>query len=189
MPRLKYFDDPSHVRFIRDAVAEDLSSADSEARRDKILFRGLAALSKHNPSSDAAQEIATASGVPVDRLREMLSTITKHAKREIALSGYWQWVHRERDRQVEQVYFVRSGDLVKIGRSRFVKERLNALQLHATTTHQLIGTVPGGYRDERQWHKRFAAIRSHREWFHATEELMTTIRAAIANSGRSAVAS
>lgn len=70
------------------------------------------------------------------------------------------------------VYFIEHGDLIKIGRSSNLKNRMQALSIPATC---LLATTPGGPSLESELHLRFAAGRVHGEWFSKTPDLMTYI--------------
>jgi hypothetical protein len=72
------------------------------------------------------------------------------------------------------VYFAEREEVVKIGVSGNVQERLKALeaggQMLAGMTAgplRLLGTMPGGYSEERALHHRFSHLRvdPKREWF------------------------
>jgi hypothetical protein len=74
------------------------------------------------------------------------------------------------------VYFIKGGDLIKIGVSTSPEDRLQQLQKHSPVTLTLICTIPGGYDQERKLHKQFAHIHSHGEWFNSTRELLQFIQ-------------
>lgn len=76
---------------------------------------------------------------------------------------------------IEIIYFLESGDRVKIGFTTDTKERISALSTASPVPLKLIGTVKGGMIYERQLHKRFAAYRRHGEWFKLTPELRAEI--------------
>lgn len=75
------------------------------------------------------------------------------------------------------VYFVQSGDLVKIGTTRTFLTRLQALQ-----PEKVLGTVPGGYREEAQAHQAWRHLRARGEWFHVTDELLAWIAAVVTDT-------
>lgn len=75
------------------------------------------------------------------------------------------------------VYFIRFGDRVKIGTSGDVKRRLEGLPYD-----EVIGTIPGDATVERLWHTVWADQRITGEWFHATPELLSAIRQAVAEA-------
>lgn len=78
------------------------------------------------------------------------------------------------------VYFVmaaRSG-LIKIGSAVDPDARIRTLQTGSPEPLILVGVTLGGEAKERNLHRRFAADRSHGEWFHPSEELLAHIEAA-----------
>lgn len=110
-------------------------------------------------------------------LTEMERRAAGHPESEL-----WNWVARMADRvqppeQEERpswVYFAEREEVVKIGTSGNVAERLKALeaggQMLAGMTAgplRLLGTLPGGYPEERALHRRFSHLRvdPKREWF------------------------
>jgi hypothetical protein len=72
------------------------------------------------------------------------------------------------------VYFVRFGDRVKIGTSGNLAERLLVIP-----HDEVIGTIPGDVKVERQWHLVWADHRIVGEWFQATPELLAAIHQAL----------
>lgn len=75
------------------------------------------------------------------------------------------------------VYFVKSGDVVKIGFSINVMQRLTGIETHCPTAVELIGLIPGGRREERQVHRQFRHLRVHGEWFRLVPPLTDFIAA------------
>lgn len=69
------------------------------------------------------------------------------------------------------VYFVRAGERVKIGHSLNVDARLTALQTGSPYKLELLAIVPGTVRDEAGFHRKFAALREHGEWFRYEGDL------------------
>lgn len=63
------------------------------------------------------------------------------------------------------VYFVRSGDFIKIGWSSHFVRRVDHLRGMAPQHLELVGILEGGRKLERLLHRQFAAQREHREWF------------------------
>jgi hypothetical protein len=64
---------------------------------------------------------------------------------------------------------------IKIGATYDVAKRLSSLQCGCPITLSVLATAPGGRPVERAYHQRFAAHRSHREWFTRAPEIMTEI--------------
>ena len=80
------------------------------------------------------------------------------------------------------VYFLydRDNRKVKIGHSTDVRARIRAHRGSNPADLELLGTIPGGVKEEARQHKRFADVRHRDEWFHATHELLTSVRELIA---------
>lgn len=64
------------------------------------------------------------------------------------------------------VYYMRHGSLVKIGTTRDIRERMDAVGAQA-----VMAVEPGDVRLEHRRHVEFADLRSHKEWYHWSEEL------------------
>lgn len=84
------------------------------------------------------------------------------------------------------VYFIRSGDVVKIGWSATPELRADQLRRggHALRPTAglvedpiLLAYIPGSERDEATLHERFSATHDRGEWFHSTPELEALIDA------------
>lgn len=73
------------------------------------------------------------------------------------------------------VYFVRSGNLIKIGTSTNVNARLAALRTMSALPLELMAVAEGGYTEEGAVHQRFASLRQHGEWFTAAPELLAFV--------------
>lgn len=77
------------------------------------------------------------------------------------------------------VYFLRRGNLIKIGHSRQLKKRIWCL---AARPEDLLCLLPGGRDTERNVHERFAHLRATgrnlgREHFHPEPDLLAFINA------------
>lgn len=67
------------------------------------------------------------------------------------------------------VYFVRYGDLVKIGKAKHLQTRLSSLQTGSPVPLALVATAVPAER-EKVYQKHFAEFREHGEWFRLTPE-------------------
>lgn len=76
------------------------------------------------------------------------------------------------------IYFISSGDAVKIGISQDVARRLESLQCGSPVELTLLGTRPGGEVEERALHQKFAHLRIRGEWFRLERDLLEFINAA-----------
>jgi hypothetical protein len=70
------------------------------------------------------------------------------------------------------VYFIRMGDLIKIGYTTNLQKRVSGLSL---TMAHVVATVFGGSALEEELHERFADLREHGEWFRAEPPLLDYI--------------
>jgi hypothetical protein len=68
------------------------------------------------------------------------------------------------------VYFLRFGDLIKIGFTTNLRQRLSSIP-----HDEVLATVPGTMRDEKHFHQRFAHLRHAREWFRPGDDLLAYI--------------
>jgi hypothetical protein len=77
-----------------------------------------------------------------------------------------QTFHAKHD---DVIYYVRFGDIVKIGTTRNLRNRLNTYP----PTAVLLAVEPGGLRLEAERHAQFAHLLAYRnEWFFAADELL-----------------
>lgn len=66
----------------------------------------------------------------------------------------------------KQVYLLESSiGTVKIGCSRNPQARADLVSAHSACPVRLVAIIPGDHRAEHEFHVRFAAYRSHSEWF------------------------
>lgn len=70
------------------------------------------------------------------------------------------------------VYFIRGGDLVKIGWSTNPRLRLSQLQTASAERLRMVCAMPGSREDERALHVQFATLRVRGEWFRACPGLL-----------------
>lgn len=73
------------------------------------------------------------------------------------------------------VYFLRAGDLIKIGHSQEPRGRLATLRGASPLKLDLLHIEPGPVSKERALHRRFKRLRSHGEWFRAEHDLLAYI--------------
>lgn len=90
-----------------------------------------------------------------------------------------QAVERDRRNTSGDLYFIRVGEFLKIGRTRNLKARLGHIKCHAPTPPVLVGSLPGKGWQEKEWHRAFRHLRTHGEWFAITPELSAAIDAAM----------
>ena len=74
------------------------------------------------------------------------------------------------------LYFIRSGNCVKIGVSERPWQRLADLQTAHHERLEMLAIMPGGYEEERQLHRRFSEYHQLREWFRDNDELQQLVQ-------------
>lgn len=77
------------------------------------------------------------------------------------------------------MYFIqaRRGDLIKIGWTQCLRERLATIQITCPYRLHVLGTIPGSRGVEASLHRQFAAHRAHGEWFRPARTLLAFIEA------------
>jgi hypothetical protein len=76
--------------------------------------------------------------------------------------------------KTRMIYFIRYGSrrIVKIGHcTDHPRIRMGILQTGTPERLTLLGMAPGGLKEEKEWHRRFAHLRVRGEWFQWTPEL------------------
>lgn len=75
------------------------------------------------------------------------------------------------------IYFIldESSGFLKIGMANDPASRLALLQVGNPNRLELVGTLPGGRREELELHRRFAVFRGLGEWFRAEPDLLASI--------------
>ena len=76
-----------------------------------------------------------------------------------------------------RVYFVRSGDLIKIGFAQNVNERISDLRTASASQIHLIVSIRGSRYSEQCLHWQFRPSRERGEWFRETDDLRAFIEA------------
>lgn len=69
------------------------------------------------------------------------------------------------------VYFLRTGDTVKIGFSTNIRARLSSIQTSLAESPELLLTIPGTSQTERYFQHHFSSYRVRGEWFQLEGEL------------------
>lgn len=73
------------------------------------------------------------------------------------------------------LYFIRCGDAVKIGRTVNIVERLRTMQTDNHMEVDCLLLLKGQGHNEPKWHKRFKAHRLRGEWFRWCQAIKTAI--------------
>ncbi len=72
-------------------------------------------------------------------------------------------------------YFVRDGDMIKIGSSMRPEDRISGLQTASARALEVLAIVSMEVADEFETHQLFAHLRVRGEWFRAESELLSYI--------------
>lgn len=73
------------------------------------------------------------------------------------------------------IYFIRSGEYVKIGVSDNPRGRITAIQTSNPNPIEVLGIVPGSYDLEAELHQRFSFLHHKNEWFQDAEPIRRVI--------------
>lgn len=73
------------------------------------------------------------------------------------------------------IYFVRSGDAVKIGYAERPDKRIPSLKTANPNELVVLGVMEGGVGDEKELHRRFSRRRLRGEWFELSNEILVFI--------------
>lgn len=73
------------------------------------------------------------------------------------------------------IYFVQSGQFIKIGHSKKWPERLSGLQTGSPMEINVLHVEAGPVSKERALHRTFDRYHYRGEWFHASAELLVFI--------------
>jgi hypothetical protein len=74
------------------------------------------------------------------------------------------------------IYFLRSGDFIKIGYSGDWRRRMSDMQIGSPYTITPLLVLIGRIEDERNLHTRFRASHFRGEWFHNTQAIRSFIK-------------
>jgi hypothetical protein len=89
----------------------------------------------------------------------------------------WDGVYYEHDKQAPEgfVYFIDGGDCIKVGYSRSLESRSKKMSTDAPVELKVLHIEPGTFKQEKIFHRHFAAIRLRGEWFRKTPGLLAFI--------------
>jgi hypothetical protein len=97
-----------------------------------------------------------------DREKETLAALKEVHKKPSKDDLEWESMQRA---PVGYVYFIRSGNLVKIGFSADVASRLTNIRVGCAMGARLVAAIPGTEDTETYFHKLFEGNKEHGEWF------------------------
>jgi hypothetical protein len=83
---------------------------------------------------------------------------------------------------MQDLYFIRCGDEMKIGRSGNPARRMATMKTGNTRPLALVATLPGMGWQEKVWHMAFCNDRIGGEWFTVTPALEQAIAAAVSGN-------
>ena len=113
-----------------------------------------------------------------------LSLLANHdpeywAERRRTFSEDWRaakWaVERDLAAKRGDLYFIRAGNRIKIGRTVNIANRLSKMQADNHEDLCCLLVLRGRGHEEGEWHKRFVGDRIRGEWFRATPDLGAAI--------------
>lgn len=81
----------------------------------------------------------------------------------------------EQPERLRWCYFLRGGDVVKIGLTRDVRRRMQQLQVACPHRLEFLGAICTDSAGEREFHRMFAKERATGEWFRATDALLSIV--------------
>jgi len=81
------------------------------------------------------------------------------------------------------VYFAYSAGRIKIGTSLYPECRGKDLSLQSPHPVTVIMTVVGGYELEQEFHRLFAALREHGEWFSLSDDMRLFLHQTLCRTG------
>jgi hypothetical protein len=82
------------------------------------------------------------------------------------------------------IYFVAQRDAVKIGFSVYPDKRIGNIQTANSEPLEVLGYYRGEQEEEKRLHVQFAHLKIKGEWFRATPELMSLVKAKIKTNGQ-----
>ena len=75
------------------------------------------------------------------------------------------------DTEIGDVYFIKIGDVVKIGVTKDIKSRLQVMQSHNSEKVELLVTIPGGKKLEKILHEGFKMSHKNGEFYYFSKEI------------------
>lgn len=103
----------------------------------------------------------------IHRIRRAMKITEAAAKQETAD----RWAAQD-----GHIYFIECAGRIKIGWSMSWQKRIRHLQTAAPGTIKVLGVIAGTVKQERQFHRAFAAHRAQGEWFRNEGDLAEYIR-------------
>jgi hypothetical protein len=148
-------------------MRHDGSEVQTEPKPLSILLRG--GKFYHGPHSMVAPHLPVGSPEREELFRELRRTFVEDWE---AAEEAWR---AEQRASFGDLYFVRAGWAIKIGRTTNFKSRLRFIQAHTHEKVECLALIEGEGWREKALHKRFAKHRLRGEWFERCPEIEAKI--------------
>lgn len=79
--------------------------------------------------------------------------------------------HSETIHDLDLVYFIQSGEFVKIGQTGSLAQRLGHFKTHNPHPMYVVGLIKGGPKEEKLLHEKFSHLHVKNEWFRYESEI------------------
>lgn len=73
------------------------------------------------------------------------------------------------------LYFIKSGEYVKIGVADNPWSRMTGFQIGSPIPLELMAVAPGGFEEEKKYHARLSQYRCRGEWFECNDQLRAVV--------------
>jgi hypothetical protein len=110
----------------------------------------------------------------LEQVREAMEMVAEERRRRRAETANIVRMPK-RGRRKQYVYFIRSGDCVKIGVATNPRARFSSLQVAHPSDLELLAVTSGGEAREKILHRRFQHLAVRGEWFRLEGDLVEYI--------------
>jgi Meiotically Up-regulated Gene 113 (MUG113) protein len=145
---------------------------DEAAKRLGRSRRWLQGWLRDNPTSESGMPYHAQAGRTKLLTDENIRWITA-ALKEQAIKRFGKNETAKNDLGV--VYFIESGDFVKIGYTRCPQERAKKMFTDCPIEPRLLHAEPGTFKSEKTLHRHFAHLHARGEWFRKGPDLLEYI--------------
>lgn len=161
---------PKHVRMKR-AKGKEYYYYDT-GKKDADGKRVLTPL-PHRYHHTFAAELKKAQRERFKHVTRKLPHIVQTFQRDIPFDP--AMLDRGKDPNGDELYFIRAGDVVKIGHAKCSWRRMASMQADNHLELDCICLLAGRGHEERAWHAYFRSVRVRGEWFQWVPEIATAI--------------